>query len=122
MHFNNISKLAFNNSNNVSCEGVKFFFSYSLQIFSDFLQLTEKKELFFDDGLRRIDYVLAYSDDGTEEHCRMRATYEENLLRNGLEIEIEPKEVRYFNDNVTFYHNLYTSFFRQTIQKTIPVL
>ena len=99
MHFNNISKLAFNNSNNVSCEGAKFFFSYSLQIFSDFLQLTEKKELFFDDGLRRIDYVLAYSDDGTEEHCRMRATYEENLLRNGLEIEIEPKEVRFFNNN-----------------------
>ena len=59
--------------------------------------------LFFRDGQRRIDFVLAYHDEevvggDAEQAERMRArrqTFEENLCNEGFELEYEKKEVMY---------------------------
>ena len=49
------------------------------------------KTLFFDDGIRRIDYVLAYDDEEDEEELQknsdMRKEFLENLLHQGLQYE-----------------------------------
>ncbi|XP_065066302.1 anoctamin-4-like isoform X2 [Rhopilema esculentum] len=49
------------------------------------------KTLFFDDGIRRIDYVLAYDDEEDEEELQknseMRKVFLENLVHQGLQVE-----------------------------------
>ena len=61
----------------------------------------QKKEdaLRFHDKVRKIDYVLVYkvSDEKNEEEDKKEETrkiFQENLRKNGVEMEIEPKEVR----------------------------
>ncbi|XP_076344099.1 anoctamin-2-like isoform X2 [Tachypleus tridentatus] len=46
----------------------------------------EKPSLFFDDGCRRIDFVLAYKPS-SERDCKMRQVFEVNLKDEGLELE-----------------------------------
>ena len=50
-----------------------------------------KKSLFFDDGERRIDYVLAYVEEEDEEernkNSEKRKLFLENLKCQGLELE-----------------------------------
>lgn len=58
----------------------------------------EDPSLFFRDGRRRIDMVLAYEEDDSSEfkdrRSKARVTFEENLKAAGLELEHEDKEVR----------------------------
>ena len=56
--------------------------------------------MFFRDGKRRIDFVLAYHEENTsfddaqlERMRTRRRKYEENLIEEGLELEHEKKEV-----------------------------
>ncbi len=56
--------------------------------------------LYFRDGRRRIDMVLAYEDeDEVDEEAifrrEARATFEENLKKTGLQCELEDKMVRW---------------------------
>ncbi|KAK8763380.1 hypothetical protein V5799_034008 [Amblyomma americanum] len=48
----------------------------------------DQRTLFFEDGLRRIDIVLAYEDHGNPTHERYRRIFQENLEEEGLDIEI----------------------------------
>ena len=66
----------------------------------------QKKEesLCFDDKHRKIDYVLVYKEEEDEtveerdqEKIDIRNMYHENLKEQGVELEIEPKEVNSFN-------------------------
>uniref|UniRef100_A0A8C5MWS2 Anoctamin n=1 Tax=Leptobrachium leishanense TaxID=445787 RepID=A0A8C5MWS2_9ANUR len=54
-----------------------------------------KDSVFFRDGVRRIDFVLSYTDDPNKESERKklerRKEFELNLLKSGLEIETEDK-------------------------------
>ena len=55
--------------------------------------LENKKRLTcFDDGLRKIDLILCYVEDNNEENEETRKIFQTNLEKNGLELEIEPKE------------------------------
>ncbi|KAJ8272189.1 hypothetical protein COCON_G00110480 [Conger conger] len=47
--------------------------------------------VFFRDGVRRIDFVLAYVDDKNDEKKQRRKEYEANLIKAGLELETEDK-------------------------------
>ncbi|CAG0909722.1 unnamed protein product [Darwinula stevensoni] len=54
--------------------------------------------LYFRDGLRQIDFVIAYSDDGSEEEeevkkRKKRKSFETHLMEGGLELELEDKKV-----------------------------
>jgi len=49
--------------------------------------------LFFDDGRRRIDFVLVYKDSKDDGKSQHRETFEKNLLDAGIEIETEDKMV-----------------------------
>ncbi|XP_078488512.1 anoctamin-5 isoform X3 [Ciona intestinalis] len=54
-----------------------------------------KATLYFHDGVRFIDYVIAYQDHDEHEHDKddeQRQHYEENLEKAGLILEREPKE------------------------------
>lgn len=58
----------------------------------------EENTLYFLDGKRRIDLILAYTDkeddDGKEEDMRRkRQTFQENILNEGLDLEEEDKKV-----------------------------
>ena len=53
-----------------------------------------KETLFFNDGRRRIDFVLVYKDTEGDNKSRQRRLFEDNLITAGLKIEIEDKEVR----------------------------
>lgn len=51
--------------------------------------------LFFRDNKRRIDFILVYKDDeDDEEKADRRKVFQQNLLEEGLELEIEDKLVR----------------------------
>ncbi|XP_077599591.1 anoctamin-5 isoform X2 [Stigmatopora nigra] len=50
-----------------------------------------KNLVFFRDGVRRIDFVLSYTDEDSEKHRRKRELYEANLIKVGLELETEDK-------------------------------
>ncbi|XP_064191764.1 anoctamin-5 isoform X2 [Anguilla rostrata] len=51
-----------------------------------------KDSVFFRDGVRRIDFVLAYVDDKNDERKQeRRKEYEANLIKAGLELETEDK-------------------------------
>ena len=54
-----------------------------------------KATLFFKDGQRRIDFVLAYEEEEeTDKTCEDKRTkFENGLQEAGLELEHEPKEV-----------------------------
>ena len=52
-----------------------------------------KETLFFNDGRRRIDFVLVYKDTEGDNKSRQRRLFEDNLITAGLKIEIEDKEV-----------------------------
>ena len=57
-------------------------------------ELVAKREtLFFRDGIRRIDFVLAYKDNLEDHKLDKRVTFEKNLEEEGLEIEYEDKLV-----------------------------
>ena len=52
----------------------------------------ERKSLYFDDGVRRIDYVLAYveedeNDDDREKNAQKRDTFLQNLQELGMQLE-----------------------------------
>ncbi|KAK8764116.1 hypothetical protein V5799_033273 [Amblyomma americanum] len=53
----------------------------------------DQRTLFFEDGLRRIDIVLAYKDHGNPTHERYRRIFQENLEEEGLDIEIVNGEI-----------------------------
>ncbi|XP_061192079.1 anoctamin-4-like isoform X3 [Saccostrea echinata] len=56
--------------------------------------INEKATLFFKDGKRKIDFVLAYEPGDTEDPKKKqrRETFEKNLIEEGLELEYEGKE------------------------------
>ncbi|KAJ8668107.1 hypothetical protein QAD02_009770 [Eretmocerus hayati] len=65
----------------------------------EFPEDVESDTLFFRDGRRRIDMVLVYSDEFegvmTEQEARKREyrrVFEQNLLKEGLQLELESKE------------------------------
>ncbi|XP_069078042.1 anoctamin-5 isoform X3 [Pleurodeles waltl] len=54
-----------------------------------------KDSVFFNDGVRRIDFVLAYNDDAVkdaEKKAERRKEFEKNLSQAGLELETEDKK------------------------------
>ena len=58
--------------------------------------MEEKREtLFFRDGVRRIDYILAFTDTEDPKKLERRETFEKNLHEEGLELEYEDKQVWY---------------------------
>lgn len=74
---------------------------------SFFPQQNDRETLFFRDGKRRIDLVLVYEDEDislgvmTEQDTLKslhRQQFLENLLQEGLEIELEDKRVMLFNN------------------------
>ena len=59
---------------------------------------SQEASLYFSDGLRRIDMVLSYHDvvdeDDEERHEHVREIFEQNLVKAGLQLEVEHKAVR----------------------------
>ncbi|XP_053128813.1 anoctamin-5-like isoform X2 [Hemicordylus capensis] len=54
-----------------------------------------KDSIFFRDGVRQIDFVLAYVDDANKElekKMERRREFENNLMKAGLELEVEDKK------------------------------
>lgn len=49
--------------------------------------------MFFRDGVRRIDYILAFHDTEDAELVQWREKFESNLEHEGLELERESKKV-----------------------------
>lgn len=49
--------------------------------------------MMFRDGERRIDYILAYNDTKDEDLEHKRDEYHNTLIKDGLELEIEDKQV-----------------------------
>ena len=58
-----------------------------------YLKTDIRKDLYFADGKRRIDYVIVHSPDDSLEDKEARKIFEINLQRGGLELECEPIEV-----------------------------
>ena len=52
----------------------------------------EMSTLYFQDGVRKIDFVLAYEDTDYRKN-EYRKMFQENLRKAGLEIELEDKSV-----------------------------
>ena len=57
--------------------------------------------MFFNDGVRRIDYILAfepgaYEGEREENRSRKREYYQAELEKEGLQLEFEPIEVRLY--------------------------
>ena len=75
-----------------------------------FLQeINEKATLYFRDGKRKIDYVLAYEPGtGSSEEAKRerRRVFEGNLKSEGLQLEYEGKEVSY-RRSYSDYTNMY---------------
>lgn len=70
--------------------------------------LEDPDSLMFRDGRRKIDMILCYEDDDqgvvTEQDAKrreQRKTFQENLIKEGLEVEIEDKDQAY--DEKTFF-------------------
>lgn len=72
-------------------------------------QQNDRETLFFRDGKRRIDLVLVYEDEDislgvmTEQDTLKslhRQQFLENLLQEGLEIELEDKRVMFFTNQL----------------------
>ncbi|KAI0208292.1 Anoctamin-4 [Lamellibrachia satsuma] len=61
--------------------------------------------LFFDDGRRRIDFVLVYKDTKDGNKAQHRRHFEDNLINEGIEIEVEDKEKS--PDKKTYYSKLH---------------
>ncbi|XP_075877433.1 anoctamin-5-like isoform X3 [Nelusetta ayraudi] len=60
---------------------------------TDNLQSSNSDTVFFRDGIRRIDFVLAYVDDkDVEKRQERRKEFEANLVKIGLELETEDKD------------------------------
>jgi anoctamin-4 len=64
------------------------------------LQLPDTDTLLFRDGKRRIDMVLVYEEEefgvmtlAEVTRREMRKVFQENLVREGLELELEGKQV-----------------------------
>lgn len=78
-------------------EGYQFFNNYESICKSSFIhfqELEEKREtLFFRDGTRRIDYILAFTDTDDPKKVEKRELFEKNLSGEGLELEYEDKQV-----------------------------
>lgn len=53
----------------------------------------EYSSQYFNDGIRRVDYVLAYEDGGDKRVRMKRNTFEENLMHEGLQLELEDRNV-----------------------------
>lgn len=69
--------------------------------------------MFFNDGRRRIDFVLAYQPNNSDadleqKRSRKREHFEAQLLRNGLELENELVAVR----TILFFFSLSGLFLR----------
>ncbi|XP_056015162.1 anoctamin-4-like isoform X6 [Ostrea edulis] len=54
--------------------------------------VNEKATLFFRDGVKKIDYILAYEPDDDPKKEERRRTFQKNLVEEGLELEHEGKE------------------------------
>ena len=72
--------------------------NYAYFLFKKFFQEeNEKATLFFRDGKRKIDFVLAYEpdeeDEDEEKKRYRRSTFEKNIVDDGLILEHEDKEV-----------------------------
>lgn len=72
----------------------------------------KKNTLFFDDGKRRIDLILVYEEEDLttgvlteQESLRIdyRQTFEESLLREGLELEKTDRQVKLYQDRIFFF-------------------
>lgn len=58
-------------------------------------ELVAKREtLFFRDGKKRIDFVLAYRDGEDAHKKEKRDIFEKNIMEEGMEIEYEDKLVK----------------------------
>ena len=76
---------------------------YAYFLFKKFFQKeNEKATLFFRDGKRKIDFVLAYEpheeDEDEEKKRYRRSTFEKNIVDDGLILEHEDKEVLHVTD------------------------
>ena len=68
----------------------------------------EDYSLYFRDGIRRIDMVLAFEEDppdSKEKKWEYRATYEENLKMAGLELELEHRTASQIDIILYFLHH-----------------
>lgn len=66
----------------------------------------EDATLFFRDGIRKIDYVLAYqpgTSDQEEKKRERRKLFEDNLRAEGLDLEYEGKEVKEQNFKIIYF-------------------
>ncbi|XP_037109413.1 anoctamin-5 isoform X2 [Syngnathus acus] len=54
-------------------------------------QQQSKDSVFFRDGVRRIDFVLAYTEENASKQGRKRELFEANLQKAGLQLETEHK-------------------------------
>ncbi len=83
--------------NQDQCDRTFHFNETAQELYIVFQDLREKREtVFFRDGQRKIDYVLAYRDKDGEDGIKAaakRAHFEQSLLQEGLELENEKKEV-----------------------------
>ncbi|XP_043938535.1 anoctamin-5 isoform X2 [Protopterus annectens] len=69
-----------------------------------------KDSIFFRDGMRRIDFVLSYVDDPSKEgekKVERRKEFEINLMKSGLDVEIEDKKES--EDGKTYFVKLHAS-------------
>ena len=71
-----------------------FLFEVSNVLFSPPQERSKTRETqHFKDGVRRIDYILAYKVSEDPDHEVERNTFERNLQKEGLELEYEDKQV-----------------------------
>ncbi|KAM6980354.1 anoctamin-5b [Aplochiton taeniatus] len=63
--------------------------------------LQNRDTVFFQDGVRRIDFVLSYVDDKDEKKQERRREFEANLEKAGLELETEDKSAS--DDRKTYF-------------------
>lgn len=57
----------------------------------------DSSELLFRDGYRQIDMILAFDSASMEKHkIQSRINFERNLLKDGLQLELEDKDVIFY--------------------------
>ena len=70
------------------------FLCFSIYILHNFQELDQKRQtLYFRDGKRKIDFILAYQDTEDGKKVYKRSLFEQNLRKEGLELEQEDKKV-----------------------------